>query len=103
MTGVLLRILIILSPVILYILWLRYTKQKRFAEETGSEAALESAQRQLAWAVGTLVVLLGATFAVLAFTSGDDPATEYVPARVEDGRLIPGGFRPREEPAAPEQ
>lgn len=92
MSGVLIRVLLVLLPVLLYLLWLRYRQRRQTALDGEDEAALAAAQRELSWGVGFVVVLLVSGFAYLAFTGGEDPNSRYVPPRVEDGEVVPGHF-----------
>lgn len=94
MSGLMVRIILILLPILLYVLWLRYRRRRGAALAAGNEAELAAAQTELAWAVGFLVVLMIIGFSYLAFSSGEDPRAQYVPPRVdESGRVVPGEFQ----------
>lgn len=101
MSGVLIRVLLVLLPVILYFLWLRYRRRRQTALDAVDEAALSAAQRELSWGVGFIAVLLISTFAYLAFSSGEDPSSRYIPPRVENGKVVPGHFEGAERPEQP--
>jgi len=48
---------------------------------------------RVAWlAIAALVLMIG-SFIVLAEWSGAPPGSTYVPARVEDGRFVPGATK----------
>lgn len=99
MSGLVVRIVLILLPIALYFLWLRYRRRRGAAMESGNDAELAAAQTELAWAVGFLVVLMIVGFSYLAFSSGEDPRAQYVPPRVdESGRVVPGEFQMPEAP-----
>jgi Mg2+/citrate symporter len=49
--------------------------------------------RILFWLTGIALVLMIGSFVVIAHFSGEDVGSTYVPARVEDGRFIPGQFK----------
>jgi hypothetical protein len=44
----------------------------------------------LGWLTVAALLLIIASFAFLAHFSGAPPGSTYVPARIEDGRLVPG-------------
>jgi Family of unknown function (DUF6111) len=44
----------------------------------------------VAWLTASAVVLVAASFVVLALMSGVPPRSTYVPAHMEDGQLVPG-------------
>lgn len=46
--------------------------------------------RTVAWLTATSLVLVAASFVVLAQMSGAPPGSTYVPAHMEKGRLVPG-------------
>ena len=95
--AIVFRILLILIPIVAVILWLRWR-----ASETMDEEDREAELKRLKIGLGALVVAL---FAVgIGFRTMDDSSGEvdqvYVPARVEDGKVIPGKFVPRQEAEA---
>lgn len=47
--------------------------------------------------VVTGLVLACASLVSLAFTGGADPGGQYEPARIEDGRVVPGTVQPRQD------
>jgi hypothetical protein len=84
----LLPVLLIAIPLISYWIWYRLAKAKLEHEKTGDLPAWQDAP--WTWiVVGTLAaVSLG--FVALALVGPDDTAGTYVPARYEDGKVIPG-------------
>jgi hypothetical protein len=44
----------------------------------------------LAWLIGVGISLVAASLFIAALTGGHDPSGTYVPAHMEDGRLVPG-------------
>lgn len=44
----------------------------------------------LAWLTVVALALMAGSFIVLAHWGGDPPGSDYVPAHIEDGRLVPG-------------
>lgn len=100
MAGAILRILLILLPFILYFLWLRYTKKRAEAakDAAAGEGVIAEAQTQLVQGLGLLVAIMAASFIYMALSSGEDPGKEYIPPHMEDGKLVPGTFRPQDSP-----
>jgi hypothetical protein len=90
MAILVIRILLLLAPVFLLILWL-VKRSNRVTDNEGNDVDVIGARKIL------LVVLSLVTFvaAVLYFTEDDkgNPGQIYVPARVEDGKVNPGYFK----------
>lgn len=103
MSGTLIRLFLVLLPVVLYLLWLRYSGKRRSALDNADEVALAAAQRELSWGVGFVAVLMVATFAYLAFSGGEDPASRYIPPHMEDGKVVPGHFESIGQSRSPER
>ena len=79
-----------LTPFAVYALFLWVTRR----------GVLEPASwplKRLAWLTILALLLMLGSFLMLA-RSGAPPGQEYVPARIEDGRLVPGRVMPRPEP-----
>lgn len=91
---VVLRILLVLIPIIALLLWLRWRVKQDLDEETQQ---LEF--KRLCVGMAVLVLALFATGLGLRFfdDSSGDVDQVYVPARVEDGKVVPGKFVPRDE------
>lgn len=87
---ILLRILLVLLPIILLGVWIRWRSKVNKGGEI-PESEVKSLRRTLIVLVLTIVGV-GAGLK-LSDESGDVDGT-YVPARVEDGKLIPGYFKP---------
>lgn len=96
--AVLLRILLVLLPIIALVLWLRWRVKREQGEDVRE---LEAKRLRVGMSILTVALLLtGLAFRFLDNTSGDVDQV-YVPARVENGVLIPGKFVPKDE--APEE
>ncbi len=81
-------VLLITIPLISYVIWYRLTKTKMAREEQGELPAWQDAP--WTWIVaGTLAVISMALVSLTLFRA-DDPEGTYVPARYEDGEVIPG-------------
>jgi hypothetical protein len=52
--------------------------------------ASEWTWRVLTWLTGIAFALMIASFILIAHFSGAPPGSTYVPAHMEDGRLVPG-------------
>jgi len=88
---ILLRILLVLLPIVLLVVWLRWRSKVNRGGDI-PEAEVKSLRQ-------TLIVLLITLFGVgvgLKLTGSNDIDGIYVPARVVDGKLIPGYFKPNE-------
>lgn len=48
--------------------------------------------RVLFWLTGIALVLMIGSFVVIAQFAGEEVGSTYVPARIEDGKFIPGRF-----------
>jgi hypothetical protein len=70
-------------PFAVYALYLLVTRAEVFDPE-------EWGLKTLTWLTGAGLVLMVASFVLLAQFSGAPPGSTYVPAHVEDGRLVPG-------------
>ena len=81
-----------LAPTIGYILYAYYTRKNR--EDVAEGKALPP-WRTWPW---TNLIGGGALFAIIGlmglayFGDGGDRESDYAPARLEDGRIVPGGF-----------
>ena len=87
MKTLLTKILPLLLPVVIYFIWLRYSRRKSLA--TGADMP---GLREAPWiwmiAAALGVLVLGVIF--LQLTTGEEPGGVYVPPHVEDGRVVPG-------------
>lgn len=76
-----------LLPLAGYSLWIWY--RTIYARTHGGEApAFEKGPWPLMLFLGAVLALL--TLGVGAVLTGGDPDDEYIPARMEDGKLVPG-------------
>lgn len=92
--AVVLRILVVLLPVIALILWLRWRSKRDLGDEVRE---LEAKRLRVGMTILTVALLLtGLGFRFLDDTSGNVDEV-YVPARVENGVLIPGKFVPKDQ------
>lgn len=92
--AVVLRILLVLLPIMALILWLRWRAKRDLGEEIRE---LEVKRLRVGMSILTAALLLtGLAFRFLDDTSGEIDQV-YVPARMENGVLIPGKFVPRDE------
>jgi hypothetical protein len=77
------EIALFLLPFALYAIYLAATRADVLHPDTWSLAAL-------GWlTIAALALMLG-SFIVLAHFSGDAPNSQYIPAHIEDGKLVPG-------------
>lgn len=86
--AILFRILLLLAPVVALILWLRWRAKKK-SEGGVTDEDVKGLQKGLI--VIVLLVLAGGIGIRMTDTSGSEDG-RYVPARVENGKLIPGRF-----------
>ena len=82
----LLHAAVLLLPLTVYVLYIRYARRRHEAEPTW---------RETPWLmlISAGVVLLTLSVLVLGLIGGDPPGGVYVPPHVEDGKLIPGQVR----------
>ena len=93
MSAAVLRIILLLLPLVLYLMWRRHVRKRTEAHAEGDEDTLDQLQTQFMWIVIGLVALFAAVAVSLAFTSGSEPGKVYVPPHMEDGKLVPGEFK----------
>ncbi len=87
MMRYLLPVILIAVPLISYIIWYRLAREKARRLEEGTLPGWREAPWGLI-VLGTLGLVI-ICLAVFGFV-GPDPAGDYVPARLEDGEVIPG-------------
>lgn len=78
----------LLAPFVLYAAYIHFGRRRQPGEKTF--LALDRAPWIALFAAGA--VLVGLTTGVLAWLGGEDPAKEYVPPRLIDGKIVPGHF-----------
>ena len=83
---ILTELALLLAPFAVYALFLWVTKSEVFDRTSWSPKAVA------ALTAASIALLLGG-FVVFAHFSGAPPGAEYVPAHMEDGRLVPGQVR----------
>ena len=84
----LLPVLLIAIPLISYVVWYRLTKAKLAHEEARDLPAWQDAP--WTWIVVGTVAAISLGFVSLAVFRPDDSGGTYVPAKYEDGEVVPG-------------
>lgn len=85
-------VLPLLAPTILYFMYL-WTQRRREEAEAGGRPIPAWQEWPWAWLLGSGCVLMVATLLVLELPGRKDRESDYVPPRLEDGRIVPGGHR----------
>ncbi|UTW54458.1 DUF6111 family protein [Kordiimonas sp. SCSIO 12610] len=108
MALILIRILLLLTPIIVIVTWLFLRARKNADGEHSPDTELTNVRTILT----ILLALIGLVSAILYFSDEDQgkPGQIYVPARVEDGKVVPGYFEDEsslgkkdvEQPSTPE-
>ena len=80
------EIVLFATPFVLYALYLLATRASVFDAEAWRWSVL-------AWLTMAALVLMIASFILLAHFSGAPPGSTYVPAHMENGRLVPGQIK----------
>jgi len=80
---VLTELALFLAPFVLYAVFLAATRAGVLDPNSWSWATL-------AWLTIAALVLVVGSFIVIAQFSGAPPGSTYVPAHIEDGKLVPG-------------
>lgn len=80
---VLIELALFLAPFALYVLFLVVTRAQVFDAEAWS-------WRTISWLTIAALATVALSFVVIAHFSGEPPGSVYVPAHIEDGRLVPG-------------
>jgi quinol-cytochrome oxidoreductase complex cytochrome b subunit len=80
---VLTELALFLLPFIVYAIFL-------WATQTGVLHPAAWTLPRIAWLVMVALILMIGSFVVLAQWGGSPPGSTYVPARIEDGRFVPG-------------
>lgn len=92
---VVLRIILVLLPIVALFLWLRW----RAAKGTDAEDESQTAEMKQ-FRIGAAVIVSLAILAGLGLRYFDDSSGEtdlaYVPPHVENGKVVPGHFVPKE-------
>jgi uncharacterized protein DUF6111 len=84
---VLIELALFLAPFVAYAAYLWFTKTPMFDPEHWTIRVLST--------LGiTALLLVGACFVAMVHFAGAPPGSTYVPAHVEDGKLIPGRVVP---------
>jgi hypothetical protein len=88
---VLTEVALFLAPFAIYIAFLLATRAEVFDREVWS-------WRIVAWLTIAALLCVVASFIVMAHFYGAPPGSTYVPAHMEDGRLVPGRTVPGKTP-----
>lgn len=83
-------VLPLLAPALIYAAYFGTIERRREKALAEGAAAPWWAAAPWPWLLLAGVALSGAVFAFMALTGGADPHSVYVPAQMEDGRLVPG-------------
>jgi len=92
--AIFLRLMLILIPIAALLLWLRWRMKRDLDEETRNAEFKRLRIGLTVLVVVTLAAGLGLRF--IDDGAGDVDST-YVPARVEDGKVIPGYYIPKDD------
>jgi len=85
---VLFRILLLLVPVFALILWIRWRAKKNSAEDVSNE----DVRNMRLGLIGLIIMVLMAGIGIRMTDTSAGRDGRYVPARVENGKVIPGHF-----------
>lgn len=89
MSRALLQIVLpLLLPTLLYIIWAMLLRKPGAGD--GDDAFSWVRQGPWLWLIASGIVLMAIGLGLAAWMSGADPSGTYVPARLENGRLVPG-------------
>ncbi len=77
------EIALFVAPFVIYALYLWVTRAGVLDPEAWSWSAI-------GWLIIVALALMFGSFLVIAHFSGSPPGSTYVPAHIEDGRLVPG-------------
>jgi len=84
---ILIRVILFLLPIVMLIYWLRWRARRKAGEDDDGDV-----RNLMLMLIVFALTLLGAGLA-LRFTAEDSmPGDVYVPARMENGVLVPGHF-----------
>ncbi len=78
----------LLLPTVIYVLWMLYARFRARAVPEGEMPSWERTPWILLFGSG--VVLAAGVLFTIAFITGGQPGDDYEPARLEDGRIVPG-------------
>lgn len=93
---ILIRILLIILPIALLIVWMRW----RAKVSAGGEIPEDETRRLRRTLIVIIVALVATGFSLKIFDDGGSVDGVYVPARMENGILIPGHFDSVQEDAS---
>lgn len=87
-------VLPLVLPTLVYIAYVALVEARRVRAAEEGRPAPWWATAPWPWLVGIGVLLLGASLGSMALTGGGRPGEVYVPAHMEDGRLVPPSSKP---------
>jgi hypothetical protein len=94
MIAVILRLILLLIPVVALVMWIRWRMR---TDRTEEELAADFARMR--WSL--IVLVLAAAAAGISLRLLDDqrgdPRSTYIPPHTEDGKVVPGRFKPADE------
>lgn len=85
----------LLAPLVAYLVWAWFTARRREAQESGRRLPAWQ-EWPWAWLITAGAVLVTVTLFTLGFSDGGGTGKQYTPARLEDGKLVPGTFSDKE-------
>jgi len=85
-------VLPLLAPTILYLVYL-WTQRRRAEAEAGGRPIPAWQTWPWAWLISSGCVLMVVTLLALELTGHETRSSDYVPPRLEDGEIVPGGHR----------
>jgi hypothetical protein len=91
MSRALLQIVLpLLLPTLIYVIWAVFFRKPGAAGDEDGPHWVR--QGPWLWLIAAGIVLMAAGLGFTAWTGGANPGGTYVPARLEDGRVVPGRF-----------
>lgn len=77
-------------PIVLYMLWFLFFRKKKDTEKVPAWEA-----KLWVWTLATALVIAILCIVVMAFSVEQNTDSDYVPAYMEDGELVPGKLVPK--------
>ena len=81
------KILPLLLPLVIYLIWLRRARRNALATGAGMPVVRDA---PWLWMVGAALAALAAGTVLFALSTGEEPGGVYIPPYVEDGEIVPG-------------
>ena len=86
MRPTLFLVALLLAPAVLFFLYLVFARKVRMSK---SEVAKTLRDLPWPWLLGAGLALMAASLVVFSLSTGEDREGTYVPAYVEDGKIVP--------------